>query len=138
YFKQRRYAGSKDRRAVRELVFRAIRRTAERPVSGRAAILGLTEEDPEFLALFGEPRGPEPLQEREEAAPTGLVPEWLIPELSPLVAETEWAALLERAPVDLRVNVARASRDELLNEFEGGGPTPLSPGGIRLPPASPV
>ena len=31
YFKQRRYAGSKDRRAVRELVFRAIRR------GGRAA-----------------------------------------------------------------------------------------------------
>ena len=31
YFKQRRYAGSKDRRAVRELVFRAIR------ANGRAA-----------------------------------------------------------------------------------------------------
>ena len=29
YFKARRYAGSKDRRAVRELVFRAIRRSAE-------------------------------------------------------------------------------------------------------------
>ena len=41
YFKQRRYAGSKDRRAVRELVFRAIRRSAERPESGRSAILGL-------------------------------------------------------------------------------------------------
>ena len=41
YFKTRRYAGSKDRRAVRELVFRAIRRSAERPESGRAAIVGL-------------------------------------------------------------------------------------------------
>ena len=30
YFKTRRYAGSKDRRAVRELVFRAIRRAGER------------------------------------------------------------------------------------------------------------
>ena len=28
YFKTRRYAGSKDRRAVRELVFRGIRRSA--------------------------------------------------------------------------------------------------------------
>ncbi|MFL6765577.1 MAG: RsmB/NOP family class I SAM-dependent RNA methyltransferase, partial [Sphingomicrobium sp.] len=37
YFKHRRYAGSKDRRAVRELVFRAIRRSAEEPPSGRAA-----------------------------------------------------------------------------------------------------
>ena len=30
YFKTRRYAGSKDRRAVRELVYRAIRRSAAR------------------------------------------------------------------------------------------------------------
>ncbi len=35
YFKARRYAGSKDRRAVRDLVFRAIRRTAEVPANGR-------------------------------------------------------------------------------------------------------
>ena len=31
YFRARRYAGSKDRRAVRELVFRAIRRSATTP-----------------------------------------------------------------------------------------------------------
>ena len=37
YFKTRRYAGSKDRRAVRELVFRAVRTVAERPESGRDA-----------------------------------------------------------------------------------------------------
>ena len=41
YFKTRRYAGSKDRRAVRELVFRAIRAVGERPASGRAAMLAL-------------------------------------------------------------------------------------------------
>ena len=46
YFKTRRYAGSKDRRAVRELVFRAIRRSAERPVSGRSAVLGLADDEP--------------------------------------------------------------------------------------------
>ena len=39
YFKTRRYAGSKDRRAVREWVFQAIRRSAEVPASGRAAVL---------------------------------------------------------------------------------------------------
>src|SRR5438309_11205172 len=77
YFKQRRYAGSKDRRAVRELVFRAIRRTAERPQTGRAAILGLADEEPELLDLFGEPRGPEPRGPEEQAALAGLVPEWL-------------------------------------------------------------
>jgi 16S rRNA (cytosine967-C5)-methyltransferase len=133
YFKQRRYAGSKDRRAVRELAFRAIRRSAERPESGRSAILGLAEEDPGLLDLFGEPRGPDPAIEEERAAPASIVPQWLVPQLSPLVAEGEWPALLERAPLDLRVNVARALRDELLGEFPGGQPTRLSPWGIRLP-----
>src|SRR5215216_5868154 len=72
YFKQRRYAGSKDRRAVRELVFRAIRRSAERPASGRAAVLGLAEDEPALAELFGEPRGPEPLQEGEGPASRGF------------------------------------------------------------------
>jgi len=112
YFKQRRYAGSKDRRAVRELVFRAIRRSAERPESGRAAMIGLVEDEPAMLELFGEPRGPEPPREGEEASERSYVPEWLVPELSPLVGETEWPALLERAPVDLRVNAARAIREQ--------------------------
>src|SRR3954447_1735170 len=85
YFRQRRYAGSKDRRTVRELVFRAIRRTADAPASGRAAILGLAEEEPELLERFGEPRGPEPRYPQEQPAPAGLVPEWIKPELSPLV-----------------------------------------------------
>src|SRR5215212_10016860 len=58
YFKTRRYAGSGDRRAVRELVFRAIRRSAERPASGRAAMLGLAQDDGELIELFGQVRGP--------------------------------------------------------------------------------
>jgi 16S rRNA (cytosine967-C5)-methyltransferase len=132
YFKHRRYAGSKDRRAVRELVFRAIRRTAERPGSGRAAILGLAEDEPELLELFGEPRGPERRGETEQCAWAGLVPEWIRQELSPLVTEEEWRALLERAPLDLRVNVARTPRDDLLGDFPGASPTPLSPWGLRL------
>jgi 16S rRNA (cytosine967-C5)-methyltransferase len=135
YFKQRRYAGSKDRRAVRELVFRAIRRTAERPETGRAAILGLAEEEPELLEVFGEPRGPEPRVPEEQAASAALVPDWIKLELSPLVTEAEWPALLERAPLDLRVNAGRVSRDEILPQIDGA-PTPLSPWGIRLPPGS--
>src|SRR3954470_7768948 len=71
YFKQRRYVGSKDRRAVRELVFRAIRRTAERPPNGRCALLGLVEDEAALIELFGQPRGPEPLEEGEEAAARG-------------------------------------------------------------------
>ena len=132
YFKHRRYAGSKDRRAVRELAFQAIRRSAERPASGRTAVLGLVEDDPDLAQLFGEPRGPEPLTDGEEAAPAGSVPGWLKPELSPLIGEAEWPPLLARAPLDLRVNVARASRDELLTQFDGALATSLSPWGIRL------
>ena len=132
YFKTRRYAGSKDRRAVRELTFRAIRAVAERPGSGRAAVLALAQNDSAFLNLFGEPRGPAPLIDGEEGAEVGLVPSWLQHELSPLVSADEWPALLERAPLDLRVNSARTSRDEILSRFEGAEPTRLSPWGIRL------
>jgi 16S rRNA (cytosine967-C5)-methyltransferase len=138
YFKQRRYAGSKDRRAVRELVFRAIRRAAERPASGRAAILGLAEDDREFASLFGQPRGPEPAAPDEPIAPAGRIPQWLVPELSPLVGRGEWPPLLERAPVDLRVNSSRARREEMIGEFPGTTPTPLSPWGLRLPSDSRV
>ena len=136
YFKHRRYAGSKDRRAVRELVFQAIRNSAERPVSGRAAILGLAGKDFELTCLFGEPRGPDPLREGEEVASPGFVPSWLQPELSSLVGKDEWPELLERAPVDLRVNLVSASRDDLVVQFANAAPSPLSPWGIRLPPDS--
>ncbi|MFL6727543.1 MAG: RsmB/NOP family class I SAM-dependent RNA methyltransferase [Sphingomicrobium sp.] len=138
YFKHRRYAGSKDRRAVRELVFRAIRRSAERPMSGRSTIVGLAHEEPALLDLFGELRGPEPLRRDEIAAPAGVIPDWLRRELSPLVGADEWAALLERAPLDLRVNISRTSREEMLEAFPAAEATPLSPWGIRLPPDSRV
>jgi 16S rRNA (cytosine967-C5)-methyltransferase len=46
----------------------------------------------------------------------------------------EWPALLERAPIDLRVNAARANRDELMGQFEGAEPTNHSPWGLRLAP----
>ena len=138
YFKTRRYAGSKDRRAVRELVFRAIRAVAERPGNGRAAVLALAQVDTELVELFGEPRGPEPIVSGEAIAEQGAVPGWLSSELSPLVDPAEWPALLERAPVDLRVNTARARRDDLISVFQSAVPTPLSPWGIRLPPDSRV
>ena len=138
YFKQRRYAGSKDRRAVRELVFRGIRRSAARPESGRAVMLGLCAEQPELLELFGQPRGPEAGAAADEAAPAAFVPSWLVPELSSLVGEDEWAALLERAPLDLRVNASRTTLQDMIGQFDGATATPLSPWGLRLPADSRV
>lgn len=133
YFKARRYAGSKDRRAVREMVFRAIRRSGEPPASGRSAIIGLADEDDELAALFGQVRGPEPRHAGEVGTEQSAVPRWLQRALSPLVQPEEWPTLLERAPLDLRVNVARVAREELLARFENGVPTVHSPWGIRLP-----
>lgn len=133
YFKTRRYAGSKDRRAVRELVFQAIRRSAELPDSGRAASIGLADDDPELARLFGEARGPEPRRAGEVGAAAGLIPNWVVPLLSPLVSQDEWPALLERAPLDLRVNLIRGTREEALAQFPGAQKTPLSPWGLRLP-----
>ena len=131
YFKTRRYAGSKDRRAVRELVFRMIRLFGDIPMSGRAAVLGLVRQERELEGLLREPRGPEPPGRNEPLADPILIPTWLQEELSPLVGVKEQPALLERAPLDLRVNAARAKRDQLLHDFEGATPTPLSPWGLR-------
>lgn len=134
YFKTRRYAGSKDRRAVRELVFRAIRRSGERPASGRAAMLGLADDDSQLLDLFdGSPHGPAAREPADEVAAASEIPVWLEPLLSEHVGPSEWPALLERAPLDLRVNQLKANRDELLDQFEAASPTRLSPWGIRLP-----
>ena len=135
YFKTRRYAGSGDRRAVRELVYRAIRRSGERPVNGRAAMLGLDDA----AALFGDGgHAPAAVGDGEVAAGERLIPGWIEGELSPLVGVDEWPAVLERAPLDLRVNVAKADRDSLLAEFDGAEPTRLSPWGLRLPADSQI
>lgn len=133
YFKARRYAGSKDRRAVRELVFQAIRRSGDRPESGRAAMLPLAPEQ-----FDGSSHGPPPISQGEEGAAARLLPGWVEGELSPLVTRDEWPALLERAPLDLRVNIARTAREQMLVQFDGAEPTLLSPWGIRLPPGTKV
>ena len=130
YFKTRRYAGSKDRRAVRELAYRAIRRSGERPASGRAAMLGLAEDDPE-IAFDDTPHGAALRGPGELASPSADLPAWIEAELSPHVSRDEWPALLDRAPLDLRVNVARTRRDVMAAAFDAEL-CRLSPWGLRL------
>lgn len=133
YFKARRYAGSKDRRAVRELVYAAIRRAGERPHSGRAALIGLARKDPALRALFdGSPHGPAPIGRDETGAPGGIAPKWLEKKLNDALGRDALPALLQRAPLDLRVNILAATRDEMLAAFPGAEPTPHAADGIRL------
>ena len=124
YFKKRRYAGSKDRRAVRDLVFRAIRRAGEAPPSGRAALLALADQ----RVLFdGSPHGPSGPVEGEPVAAPGIAPAWLLQWLDPLVGTDERSALLERAPLDVRLNRLKPAPEGL-----EAVPTPHSPLGLRF------
>lgn len=134
YFKVRRYAGSKDRRSVRELVYRAIRRSGERPASGRAAMLGLAADDPALLGLFdGSPHAPAPARAEEDAASASTAPAWLVDRFDPLIDGVEQRALLDRAPLDLRVNRLKGTREAARDGLPEAEPTPLSPIGLRLP-----
>ena len=112
YFKTRRYAGSKDRRAVRELVYAAIRACGAIPASGRAAMLRLAQEDASLPPLFdGSTHGPQPIVAGEQAAQGGIAPDWLVERLASSGIEgEEAAALMGRAPLDIRVNSLKADR----------------------------
>jgi 16S rRNA (cytosine967-C5)-methyltransferase len=134
YFKTRRYAGSKDRRAVRELVYRAIRRAGDRPASGRAALLGVAHDDPDLLALFdGSPHAPAPAAADEDVAPASAVPAWLLDRFDPVVQPAELDALLTRAPLYLRVNRLKGDRAAARALFSEAELSRLSPLGLRLP-----
>lgn len=124
WFKSRRFAGSGDRRAVRELVYRAIRAFGTRPHSGRAAFLGLGKD---LRALFdGSPYGPAVFDPKEAVAGPSPLSAWL----AGLIEKSEHTALLERASLDLRVNRLLAKRDDLLVQFEGA--QAVGRDGIRL------
>jgi 16S rRNA (cytosine967-C5)-methyltransferase len=138
YFRTRRYAGSKDRRAVRDLVYRAIRLCGPVPASGRAAMLAVAAQDEAVAALFdGSPHGPAPRAEGEETASTGLAPKWLAAALRASDLDgREIAALLDRAPLDVRVNALKADR-AAIDLPEAGEPL-ASAQGLRFANGTPV
>ena len=140
FFKERRYAGSGDRRAIRELAWGAIRRFGKLPESGRAAMIALADEDADLAALFtGETNAPGPIFNREPRADGSVMPKWLLPHLDARVGgkggnAAELAALLERAPLDLRINPMRAEGVDMPE----GEPLPAPLNGLRLPGDTPV
>lgn len=121
YFRNRRYAGSKDRRAVRDLIYQALRLCGPVPPSGRAAMLAVAAQDADLAALFdGSPHGPLPIVQGEPVAKTGLAPKWLAAALRASgLGGPQIAALLDRAPLDIRVNTLKADRASISLPLEG-------------------
>ncbi|WP_427967477.1 RsmB/NOP family class I SAM-dependent RNA methyltransferase [Altererythrobacter sp.] len=138
YFRQRRYAGSKDRRAVRELVYRAIRVCSEVPQSGRAAMGALGVEDEAILQLFdGSNHGPAPIGNGEIFAEPGIAPAWLVEQMAASGIEgEELTALMDRAPLDLRVNALKSDRAEIDLPIEGSHIASFQ--GLRFPAGTAV
>ncbi len=158
FFRARRYAGSKDRRAIGERIFEILRHRARfthrmGDASPRALMIAaLLAEGEDPASLFTGGYGPAPLTDVEctaiAATPlpapphvVGEYPPWLEPGLTrafgPRLAE-EMQALQSRAPVDLRVNSLKATRPDVLARLQAEGvaaaPTSYSPLGIRIPP----
>lgn len=135
WFAERRYAGSKDRRAIRELVYDAIRLCGERPESGRAAMLALVATRPELAESFdGSPYGPPAIQTGEPVAVPGHAPGWLIKKLRASdIGIEEQAALLGRAPLDVRVNRLKASRNQVAAGITDAEALAFAPDALRLP-----
>lgn len=124
WFKGHRFAGSKDKRAIRELVYDAIRFCGPVPATGRAAMLALATESEEhdwLLELFdGSNYGPAEPAEGEKIAETGFAPQWLEKRLAASGLGPEDAmALLDRAPLDLRINSLKADPETLDLPEEG-------------------
>ncbi len=167
YFKGRRYIGSKDRRAVAEIVWRVLRSKAridwwlarlDFPAEARARVFadlafqGVAPERDLFQgAHSARPPGKEERRMMEALAGRsifhhdmpdwvrGEYPEWIQGRLEELFGErlaAEMGAMRDEAPLDLRVNTLRASRDDAVAALAADGieaaPTPLSPLGLRL------
>lgn len=157
-----RFAGSGDRAAIGTIVFDALRNKnsfawqmgSDEPrtlaLAAAGAALGLSLEELQ-VAADGSEYSIAALSDEEsdglkrsisEDAPiqvSGDLPEWLVPSFERTFgarAAEEGRALSLRAPIDLRVNALKATREKVLKAFDkfGAVPTPLSPAGVRIPP----
>jgi 16S rRNA (cytosine967-C5)-methyltransferase len=150
-----RYAGSKDRASIADIVYEVLRKKQSFAVlgggqTGRALLLGFvraSKQDPEMI--FGVDRYAPPkllAEERIAEELGGFVdeevtdfPDWAWTELvrshgdnAAGIAE----ALRNRAPIYLRVNLAKLSRDDAISSLgsEGiiGKTSPLSPSAVEV------
>ena len=136
WFKTRRYMGSGDRRAVRELVYGAVRVCGEIPLSGRAAMLRLAQSDTSLTPLFdGSNHAPALIAPGEPIAAAGTAPRWLEAKLAESgIDGDEAAALLGRAPLDVRINRLKGDAPDLPMP----GAATQAPDAVRFPAGTPV
>lgn len=151
-----RYAGSKDRAAVRDIVFDALRgkklyqALAGGAEDGRGTVLGqVVDAGQDVDAVFtGLTHAPAPLSPAERAVlvaknaarePVWDVPSWLVDDLKHALGsdfERTMAALRERAPVDLRVNLLKTDVEgaaaALARDGVETGPLRIAPFGLRV------
>jgi 16S rRNA (cytosine967-C5)-methyltransferase len=155
-----RFAGSGDRAGIAGLVYDALRRRASSAYlmgedTPRATLLGMLVRerglDIDAMARLADGSGyaPPPLTEAERSrlaaadlsgAPPhvrGDYPEWLDPYLARVFGDEraeEGAALSSRAPLDLRANTLKATRDEAAKSLADLAPEPTrwSPTGLRI------
>ena len=155
-----RFAGSGDRAAIAGLVYDALRRKLSSAwIMGtdtpRAVLLGMLARerglDVEAISRLadGARFAPEPLSDDEharlranslEGAPPharGDYPEWLDEKLAATFGDEraeEAEALASRAPLDLRANTLKATREEAVEELAEYAPQPArwSPWGLRI------
>jgi len=149
-----RFAGSKDRAAIRDHVFDVmrIRRSAAwlgRAATGRGLMIGLLRAqwiDPATL-FTGEGHAPAPLQDFETGLPEGDVPpqeawnlpDWLVARLADWLgdgAADAAIALQGRAPISLRVNISKTNTSDAILMLEEAGvegvTNPLSPTALTV------
>ncbi|TNF21078.1 MAG: RsmB/NOP family class I SAM-dependent RNA methyltransferase [Rhodobacteraceae bacterium] len=148
-----RYAGSKDRAAIRDLVFDALRRKRScaawgGALTGRGLMIGALRaegRDPDTV-FTGQGYAPPPLSAEEraalgtpDAAEARDLPDWIWPEFEASLgdrAEAEAALMRDRAEVFLRVNLLKTNRDAaqdaLATEGIASTPHPLSPTALRV------
>ena len=149
-----RFAGSKDRAAIRDYVFDVmrIRRSAAwlgRAGTGRGLMIGLLRAQgiaPETL-FTGEGHAPAPLMDYEEALAEGKLPQhdawnlpdWLVELFSEALgdeAENTAMALQERAPVTLRINTSKTDTSKAVLMLNEAGveviENPLSPTALTV------
>ena len=157
--KAHRFAGSTDRHAIGTLVFDCLRKRnslSARMGDGRprALVLGALRDvwqmPADAIAALGtDTHGPGPVTAAEATALTrimrddlpayvqGDLPEWLMPSFTAAFGEqaaAEGVALASRAPIDLRANTLKASREEVLEALQkfGAKSGPLSPYAVRI------